>query len=86
MIQDIKAPITTYLIYDHRKNRVYPVKLLWDGHEYRITNVGMHYTYRNGKSLFHVFTTSTENLSFKLVLNTDNLFWTVEQISDGLPE
>ena len=32
---------------------------------------------RHGKS-------TTKTMSFKLVLNTDNLFWTVEQISDGI--
>ena len=86
MIQDIKAPVTTYLVYDHKKNRVYPALLRWDGVEYKIKKVGLHYTYRNGKTLFHVYTVSSSDMSFKLVLNTDNLFWMVEQVSDGLPE
>jgi len=85
MLQDIKAPITTYLLYDHRKNLALPVKLLWDGREYKITKLGLHYTYRTGNTLNHVFTVSTDSLAFKLVLNTDTLFWNVEQISDGLP-
>jgi hypothetical protein len=86
MIQDIKAPITTQLIYDHKKNKAYPTKLLWDGNEYKINKIGMHYTYKNGNNLIHVFTVSTATLSFKLLFNTENLFWTVEQISDGLPD
>jgi hypothetical protein len=86
MIQDIKAPVTTYLYYDHKRNKVYPVLIRWDGVDYKIQNVGMHYTYRNGKTLFHVYTASSSELSFKLVLNTDTLFWNVEQISDGLPD
>ncbi len=86
MIQDIKAPITAYLIYDHRKNVALPAKVFWDGREYKVKKIGMHYKHRVGNTLMHTYTVSTDSLSFKLVLNTDNLFWTVEQISDGLPD
>ena len=86
MIQDIKAPITVYLAFNHRKNRVFPYFLRWDGSDYKIKSVDLHHTYRLGKTLYHVFSVSTDTMSFKLVLNTDNLFWTVEQISDGLPD
>jgi len=86
MIQDIKAPITTYLVYDHKKNVALPAKVIWEGREYKITKIGMHYRYRVGNTLMHVFTVATASISFKLVLNTDNLFWTVEQIADGIPD
>ncbi|OGC51007.1 hypothetical protein A3A69_01105 [candidate division WWE3 bacterium RIFCSPLOWO2_01_FULL_37_15] len=86
MIQDVKAPITAYLAYEHRKNRVFPFLLKWDGRNYKVQSLDFHYTYKNGAVLYHVFSVSTETLSFKLVLNTENLFWTVEQITDGLPE
>lgn len=86
MIQDIKAPITTYMVYDHKKNNALPVKVLWENREYKITKIGMHYRYRVGNTLMHVFTVATASISFKLVLDTDNLFWTVEQIADGIPD
>ena len=86
MIQDIKAPISTQLVYNHKTNRVALVKLLWDGKEYKIKSIGLHYTYRKGRTLFHVFAVSSNELSFKLLLNTDNLFWSVDQVSDGLPD
>ena len=86
MIQDVSAPIGVCAIYNHRKNTSLPVKLSWDGREYLIKKTGLHYSFRKGKTLFHVFTVSTESLFFKLVLNTDNLFWSVEQIGDNLPE
>lgn len=85
MIQDIKAPIGVCSFYNHRKNTVYPIKLYWDGKEYSTRKIGLHYSFRKGKTLFHVFTLSTETLFFKVVMDTDNLFWTVEQISDNLP-
>jgi hypothetical protein len=86
MIQDIKAPISVFLTYNHRTNLVYPAKLVWDGREYKVQKVGLHYSFKTGKALFHVFTAITETLFFKLVLNTTNLFWTVEQIGDDLPD
>lgn len=86
MIQDIKAPITVYTVYGHRKGIVSPVKLVWDGRDYTVGKIGLHYSYRKGKTLFHIFTVSAGTLFFKLVLNTDNLFWTVEQIGDSMPE
>lgn len=86
MIQDIKAPITVHLFYDHKSNKAYPYKIKWDGIDYKTKSVGYHYSYRNGKNLYHVFTLSSETLSFKIVLNTENLFWTLEQISDGQPD
>ena len=86
MIQDIKAPISVFLHYNHRKNTASPVKLLWEGREYLIKKLGLHYSFRKGKTLFHVFTVSAGELFFKLIMNTDNLFWSVEQIGDDMPE
>ena len=84
MIQDIKAPITVYTAFNHRKNKAFPFSLKWDGRTYKIQSVDLHHTYKSGATLFHVFSVSTEAMSFKLVLNTSNLFWMVEQISDGI--
>jgi len=86
MIQDIKEAITVKTVYDHKNRRVYPTELLWNGNYHKIKKIGLHYPFRNGGNLFHVFTVSTDVLSFKLQLDTSNLFWTVEQISDGLPD
>ncbi len=86
MIQTIKAPITVKTVYNHRKGEVFPSELLWEGRPYKVQKIGLHYTFREGTTLFHVFTVDTQVLSFKLQLDTGNLFWTVEQISDGLPD
>ncbi len=84
MIQDIKAPITVYMAFNHKKNKAFPYFLKWDGRGYKIESVNLHHTYKSGTTLFHVFSVSTNAMSFKLVLNTDSLFWNVEQISDGI--
>jgi phage head maturation protease len=86
MTQTIHEPLTVKTIYDHKKHLVYPAELLWNNLSYKVKKIGLHYMFRIGTTLYHIFTVDTDVLSFKLQLNTDNLFWTVEEISDGLPD
>jgi hypothetical protein len=46
----------------------------------------LHHTFKSGRILFHVFSVASKSLFFRLVLNTDTLFWRLEEISDGLPD
>lgn len=84
MIQKISAPVSVQLVYDHRKHTVTPKKLLWDGREHWLTKVGLHHTYREGRTLYHIYSVSSDHLFFRLKLDTDTLFWTLEEIADGL--
>ncbi len=59
-----------------------PIEVTWQGRKYEITKVGLHHTYRKGRTLFHVFSVESPTLFFRLVLNTDNLYWRLEEISD----
>ena len=85
MIQKIQAPISVALIYNHKTREMKPVKVLWEGRPYVINRIGLHHTYRKGRTLFHVFSVESESLFFKLIYNTDSLGWTVEEIADGEP-
>jgi hypothetical protein len=84
MIQKIQAPISVHLFFDHRRRQVKPVKVMWDGRTYPITKIGLHHTYRQGRTLHHVFSAESPSLFFKLVLNTDTLHWTLEEIADDM--
>jgi hypothetical protein len=86
MIQKVSAPASVNLIFDHKRRKSFPKHLLWEGKVHKITKIGLHHTYRDGRTLYHVFSVSSESLFFRLVLNTDNLSWLVEEISDGLPD
>lgn len=86
MIQRISAPVSVTLIFNHRTRSVYPQSVTWDGRDYPITKVGLHHTFRQGRTLFHVFSAASPTIFFRLVLNTDNLSWRLEEISDGLPD
>ncbi len=83
MMQKLSAPVSVELFFDHRRRSVMPVRVVFDGREHMIQKVGLHHTFRQGRTLFHVFSAATESVFFRLVMNTDNLFWTVEEIADG---
>jgi len=85
VIQKINSPISVSFNFDSVKHKVSPKCIIWNNRLYPITRLGLHHTYRMGRTLFHVFSVATPTLFFKLVLNTENLHWTLEEISDGLP-
>ncbi len=86
MIEKISTPVSVSLNFDHKKRRVYPKFLIWEGKIYSVEKIGLHHTYRVGRTLFHVFSVASKSLFFRLVLNTETLHWRLEEISDGLPE
>lgn len=83
MIQKISAPVSVQFIYDHHRHVVSPRQIFWDGRIIRIAKVGLHHTTREGRTLFHVFSVASDDLFFRLKLDTDTLFWTLEEIADG---
>lgn len=83
MIQRINAPISVSLVFDHKKQSVYPKYISWESKTYSVSKIGLHHTYRLGRTLYHVFSVDTPTLFFRLVMNTDNLHWSVEEIADG---
>ena len=57
--------------------------LEYAGHEHQIEKLGLHHTYRAGRTLYHVFSVASKDLFFRLVLDTDNLLWKLTEVSDG---
>ncbi len=86
MIQRLSAPVSVDFISNHRTRQILPRSLWWDGRLYPIEKVGLHHTYRAGRTLFHVFSVIGKQICFRLSLNTDTLHWQLEEISDGLPD
>ena len=85
MTQKLSEPVTVEFISDGYTRRLLPKSVYWNGHLYPITKVGLRHTCRQGRTLFHVFSVLAQTLYFRLSLNTDNLLWQLEEISDGLP-
>lgn len=83
MHEIIDVPVSVNLVFDHKTRKVFPRHVLWEGKTYLITKLGLHHTFRTGKTLYHVFSVESPTLSFRLVLDTDTLHWRLEEISDG---
>src|SRR4030067_2886213 len=85
MLKKVFEPVSVSLLYDSKKNAVVPRTLIWKDRVYHVLKLGLHHKFRTGRVLYHVFSVSTETVYFKLVLDTENLHWKLEEISDGLP-
>ena len=82
MVQKIGEPVSVFFICF--LDRVIPKTVVWKNRPYPITKIGLHHTYRTGNTLYHVFSVVSHSLFFRLILNTTNLKWKLDQISDGL--
>jgi hypothetical protein len=85
MNQKVDVPVSVISFYNTSNSTVKPVKVYWNGREYLINQIGLHHTFREGRTLYHIFSVVGEGTFFRLKLNTDNLFWRLEEVSDGLP-
>jgi hypothetical protein len=86
MIQKVSEPISVSFAYDSKKQKAYPKWVIWENRLYSIAKIGLHHTYHEGRTLYHVFSVATKTLFFRLVLDTENLHWRLEEISDGLAD
>lgn len=62
-----------------------PSEIVWHNRFYKIKKIGLYHKTLEGNTLFHIFSVVTDSLFFRLKLNSKNLIWTLEEISDGLP-
>ena len=60
-----------------------PKYVKWRGRVHKITQVGLHHIFREGKTLYHVFSIVAGTLFMKLQFDTDNLSWKLEEIFDN---
>ena len=86
MIHKISQQVSVIAGYNATTKAVRPIELVWSRRTYSVSQVGLRHTYRDGITRHHVFSVVGGNLFFRLNLNTDNLSWTLEEVSDGLPD
>lgn len=79
----VSEPVTVICSHQAAPAFVIPQKVIWKNREYSVKKLGLHHIFREGKTLFHVFSVTTETLFMRLVLNTDTLFWRLEEIWDA---
>lgn len=61
-----------------------PKYVLWRGRNHTVTKIGLHHSYCQGKTLYHIFSVVTDNLFMRLKFDTDNLNWTLEETESGI--
>ncbi len=79
MRQQMNAPVSVIWKYDNRTNQITLIKIRYDGTEYKIVRIGLHYTEWEGRTLRHIFCCAGDSCFFKLALDTKTLFWTLEE-------
>ena len=58
-------------------------KIRWRGKEYVIIKLAYHHKVWEGRTRVHKFAVSSGSLDFRLTYDTENLFWLLEEVSDG---
>lgn len=82
MAEKIDQSVSVSLIFDHKKRKTLVAKVLWNNRVYEITRQGLHHTYKKGGTLMHVFSIASDTISFKLLLDSSSLNWTLEETYD----
>ena len=86
MTQKVDTPVSVMMDFNHYQNVMKPIQIQWNNKDFRVEEVGLHYQFHRGKKLYHVFGVKTQGMFFKLILNTENLYWKLAEVADGLPE
>lgn len=82
MLEKIHERIDVITVYKRMGATVYPYKIRWNGREYKIKKIGYHHKVREGRTYSHIFSVTSDSLSFKLKFDTETLFWSLEEVSD----
>jgi len=56
-----------------------PKYVQWHGRVHNVTQIGLHHLYREGRTLYHVFSVVADTLFMKLKFDTDSLSWRLEE-------
>ena len=83
MLEQIHEKISVITVHDQQKHTVMPAKLKWQGRVYNINKIGFHQKVWDGRNRKHIFFVSTGTMDFKLSYDTEDLIWTLEEVTDG---
>ncbi len=83
MLEKINERISVVTVYSRKTGHTVPVRLRWQGRDYRIRKLSYHHQARQGRVWVHVFSVSTKAMAFKLRHHPEDLSWILEEVSDG---
>lgn len=81
----INQEVSVVSFFSASKRLALPHIIHWQGTSYDVGSIGFHHSVHKGSTLFHVYelTDREESIWMRLLLNTSNLHWTLEAVSDG---
>lgn len=83
MNETINEKVSVILSFNRATGLVMPRKMHWQGKDYIFTKLAYHHKKKEGTVLLHVFDMTDGIMDFRLVCNTDNLHWILEEVADG---
>lgn len=88
MREVINQEVSVVSYFSARKRLSLPHVVSWQGREYGVGKIGFHHTIRKGDTLHHIYelVDTDEQLWMRIVLDTANLHWTLEAVSDGMAD
>jgi hypothetical protein len=86
MREKINEEVSVVMYYSARRREAVPHTISWQNRDYVVGKIGYHHTVKDGATLYHIFelVDKEQTLWFRLNLDTANLHWTLEAVSDGL--
>lgn len=86
MREKINQEVSVVMYYSARKRLAAPHIISWQNKEYTVKQIGYNYSVMTGRTRHHIFelTVKEAELWLRLNLDTSNLHWTLEAVSDGL--
>ena len=86
MIEKINEEVSVVSIYSARRKKAQPYMINWQNKDYKVGKIGYHHKIKNGSTLHHIYELADidQVLWFRINLNTKNLHWVLEAVSDGI--
>lgn len=82
MPEAINDPVSVALFSNHTSGKIIPYSVYWHGRRYLTKTVGLHHTYRHGRTLVHVFSVTDGATFFRLEMNTETLDWRLTEVEN----
>jgi hypothetical protein len=88
MREKINEEVSIIMYYSAKQRLALPRVIRWQNSDYAVGKIGYHHVVKDGQTLHHIFelVDKDDKLWFRLNLDTSNLHWKLEAISDGLAD
>ena len=83
MNEIVHEKVSVISSYNRENGEVFPRKMRWQGRDITFTEMPYFYKKREGRNIVHIFHVTNGVMDFKLRLDTDNLHWMLEEVTDG---